>query len=106
MSRGSSGCAPGSESIILEIAARTRFVGAFTHVSERTAPAEDLDLSLLRGIARRGLQYRPQATHPQQPTSPVSRSTLLRQSKLIARRDLYQPSTIMRTALRRTSFRV
>jgi hypothetical protein len=32
--------------IILEIAARTRFAGAFTHVSERTARAADLDLSL------------------------------------------------------------
>jgi hypothetical protein len=67
---------------------RTRFVGASTHVSERAARAVDLDLSLLRGIARRGLQYRLRATHPQQPTSRVSRSTLLGQSKLIARRDL------------------
>ena len=32
--------------IILEIAARTRFAGAFTHISERTARANDLDLSV------------------------------------------------------------
>jgi hypothetical protein len=32
--------------IILEIAARTHFVGAFSHISERTARAADLDLSL------------------------------------------------------------
>ncbi|MGH8141515.1 MAG: Tn3 family transposase [Steroidobacteraceae bacterium] len=32
--------------IILEIAARTRFPGAFTHISERTARAADLDLSI------------------------------------------------------------
>jgi Tn3 transposase DDE domain len=32
--------------IILEIAARTKFVGAFSHISERTARAADLDLSV------------------------------------------------------------
>jgi hypothetical protein len=32
--------------IILEIAARTQFAGAFTHISERTARAVDLDLSV------------------------------------------------------------
>ena len=42
-------------SIVLEIAARTGFTDAFTHIAERTARAADLSTS---GIACRGLQYR------------------------------------------------
>jgi hypothetical protein len=42
--------------IILEIAASTLFAGAFTHISERTARAADLDLSLCAVLlARRAI---------------------------------------------------
>jgi TnpA family transposase len=40
--------------IILEIAARTGFSGAFTHISERTARAADLDLSVCAVLLAEG----------------------------------------------------
>jgi hypothetical protein len=49
--------------IIVEIAARTGFAAAFTHISERASRASDLELSLCAGAARRGLQYRHRTAH-------------------------------------------
>ena len=74
--------------ILLEIAARTDFAVAFTHVSERAARVTDLGVSVCAVLLAGSLQHRPRATRAPRDSELAARSPVLGQPELPARRDL------------------